>query len=66
MGKLNNDEGFRHISYHATDVRKTWTRERKRLAEEKTRRDAEAVAAKLVEEAIEREAVSKVRRIVTK
>ena len=33
MGKLLNDEQFRHVSYHSTDVRKTWARERKRLAD---------------------------------
>lgn len=61
MGKLNNDEGFRHISYHATDVRKTWARERKRLAELKAKQAAEAEATKLADEAIKTEVHRKVR-----
>ena len=32
MGKLNNEERFKHISYHYTDVRETWAREIKRIA----------------------------------
>lgn len=47
MGKLLNDENFKHISYHATDVKKTWARARKRLAEEKAKREAESAAVKL-------------------
>jgi hypothetical protein len=31
MSKLLNDEGFKHISYHTTDVRKTFARYRARL-----------------------------------
>lgn len=46
MGKLLNDEGFRHISYHATDVKKTWARERARLKELKAKQDAESEAVK--------------------
>ena len=56
MGKLLNDEGFKHISYHATDVRKTWARERKRLADLKAKQEAEAAAVK-------QEQSAKVRRI---
>ena len=47
MGKLLNDEGFKYISYHATDVKKTWARERKRLAELKVAREAEEAAIAL-------------------
>ena len=56
MGKLNNDEGFKHITYHHTDVKKTWARERKRLADLKAKQDAEA-------EAVKSEQADKVRRI---
>ena len=45
MGKLLYDEIFKHVSYHTTDVRKTWAREYKRLAALKAVREAEAAAA---------------------
>lgn len=38
MGKMNDDERFRHVSYAHTDIRKTFARERRRLAEEERRR----------------------------
>jgi len=44
MGKLLNDEQFRHVSYHSTDVRKTWARERKRVADLKLAADNAAEA----------------------
>lgn len=31
MGKLLEDEKWRHVNYRHTDVRRTWERERKRL-----------------------------------
>lgn len=40
MSKLNNDENFKHVSYHATDLRKTFARVRKQQAEEKAAREA--------------------------
>ena len=51
MTKLNNDEAFRHVDYHFTDVRRTWARERKRLAELKAAQDSEAKAIS-VEQAV--------------
>lgn len=56
MGKLNNDENFRHINYYETDLRKTFARVRKQQAELKAKQDAEATANK-------QEASAKVRRI---
>lgn len=41
MGTLNDNEKFRHVEYHFTDVRKTWARERKRLADLKVKQEAE-------------------------
>lgn len=61
MGKLLNDENFKHISYHATDVKKTWARERKRLAELKAARERDEAAAKAEALSIEEEAQRKVR-----
>jgi len=47
MGKLLDEENFRHVSYHKTDVRKTIARERARLkaaAEQAARIKAEEAA----------------------
>ena len=48
MGKLLNDEGFKHIHYNATDLHKTFARVRKQQAEEAASRKAkdEAVSIK--------------------
>ncbi len=51
MGKLLNDEQFKHVSYHHTDVSKTFARERKRLADLKAAREAEEAAAEAEREA---------------
>lgn len=51
MGKLNNDEGFKHIHYNATDLHKTFARVRKEQAEKKAKAEAES-AAITVEQAV--------------
>ena len=56
MGKLLNEEMFRHVNYHSTDVRKTWARERKRLTDLKAKQDAEDAA-------VQAERAEKVRKI---
>lgn len=38
MGKMNDDERFKNVSYQRTDIKKTFARERKRLADEEARR----------------------------
>lgn len=63
MGKLPDDPRFRHVSYHATDVRRTWARERARLKAETERKAAEAEAAQATAHDIEAEAQRKVRTI---
>ena len=40
MSRLKDEERFRHVDYHHTDVTKTFARERKRLANEKAKQDA--------------------------
>jgi hypothetical protein len=44
MGKLNNDEGFKHIHYNATDLRKTFARVRQEQAKAKALQEAQAKA----------------------
>lgn len=56
MGKLLHEDQFKHVHYNATDVRKTFARERKRLADEKDKRESEQAAAQI-------ELATKVRRI---
>lgn len=56
MSKLLYDDNFKHVSYHTTNVAKTFARIRKQQAEEAAKRDAEA-------EAVELEAARKVRKI---
>ena len=51
MSKLLNDEGFKHIHYNATDLRKTFARVRKEQAEKKAKQDADAEAI-TVEQAV--------------
>ncbi len=61
MGKLLNDELFKHINYHGTDLRKTFARIRKQQAEEKAAREREEAAAKAEALSIEEEVQRKVR-----
>ena len=61
MGKLLNDEGFKHVDYYQTDVRKTFARIRKQQAEEKATREREEEEAKAEALSIEEEAQRKVR-----
>ena len=63
MGKLLYDENFKHVSYHSTDVKKTFARIRKQQAEAKAKQEAEFAAAQAEAETIEAEAQRKVRRI---
>ena len=56
MGKLNNDEGFKHIHYNATDLHKTFARVRKQQAEE-------AASKKAKDEAVSVEQAVKIRML---
>lgn len=47
MGKLLNDENFKHVNYHGTDLRKTFARIRKQQAEERTHKLAKEDEVKL-------------------
>ena len=44
MGKLLNDENFKHVHYNVTNVAKTFARVRKEQAEAEAKRKAEAEA----------------------
>lgn len=44
MGKLNNNEAFKHINYHETNLQRTFARVRKELAEKKAKAKVEAAA----------------------
>ena len=44
MGKLLNDEGFKHVHYNVTNVSKTFARIRKEQAEEAAKKKAESEA----------------------
>lgn len=43
MGKLHDEDRFKHVTYHHTDVRKTFKRIRDRMEAEKKERE-EALA----------------------
>ena len=57
MSKLHHEERFRHVNYHATDVTKTWARERKRLAEVKAQQEADKAEAQTKTVQLKRRAI---------
>ena len=50
MGKLNNDEGFKHVHYNVTNVAKTFARVRQEQAKRKAEQEVSAKATTIEQE----------------
>ena len=65
MSKLLNEDRFQHISYHHTDIRKTFARARKKIAEEQQENTIKQELISAQQEADKEEINRKVRMIRT-